>query len=164
MDDIFISCDLIYNKILKYYIKKMEKEGKEIDLFNFDIFCLFDSNTYNNYNLLNKKALLKKEKKEKRKLFLSSVLNMPFICPVVVIIPILNSDEVIKVKLQMDDIKTILKHFYKDSTISITYYTLEEIINSNAYIDTIKPFRGAVVSKNIKEIESHKVLRKTKDN
>ena len=79
MESITLSCDLVYNNILNYYVEKFKKKNKEIDIFNLEIRCIFEKGTADKYKLLNKKAFLKKEKKEKRKLFLSSIINMPFI-------------------------------------------------------------------------------------
>lgn len=165
MEDIFLSCDLVYNKILNFYIEKMKKEGKTIDLLNFDIKYLRQNNLFDKKNYLNKKSFLKKTKKEKRKFFLSSILNMPFVCHVKVIIPILNDNEIIKIKLTNDDIKTILNHYYKDCTITFSYYTLKEVLDDNDHIDTIRPFKGVfIIKKNIDKIDQPKVLKKNLNN
>ena len=133
MESITLSCDLVYNSILNYYVEKFKKKNKEIDIFNLEIRCIFEKGTADKYKLLNKKAFLKKEKKEKRKLFLSSIINMPFMCPVLVTIPILNSDEVHKIKLYNDDIKTILKHYYKDSII-VVFFCLMCFVSLDTHI------------------------------
>ncbi len=162
MENITLNCDYVYNKILNYYVEKFKKVNKEVDILNLEIRCFIENKFTDKYRVFNKKAFLKKEKKEKRKFFLSSVINMPFICPVLVTIPILDSDETHRIKLYDNDIKSILKHYYKDSIIEIEYYTLKEILDNNEHLDSMRPFKNIIISKNVKEIESHKPLRKTK--
>lgn len=159
-DTIYLNCDGVYNKILQYYIRKYSKKDMEIDLNYFEVKSLINKKLFDDKTgHIDLKLLLKQIKRKNHKLLNSSVINMPFKCPILVSIPFIECDDICNIKLTEDNIKTILGHFYKDSDIEFEYYSLQEIIEKN--IDISRPIKQVVINK---KLQANKVLIKNISN